>query len=318
MSARFIALLALVLTACTGEVSPLGVGEPIRVHDATLRSDDLPGGVDAEGLRVTAIESTGGVWARGQLERSLSGRVSAETFAVGLRLVDLGSGWWTMPAGAPDPAFAGERIWNVTLDVGGGLPPGVHTLRLVALDEAGVGGAWSDLSVCVVDPRVPDNLNACDPSIAPPDAVIVLSWDEDADLDLIVVTPEGKTVDARHPTTALLPESGVLPPELARDRSVGRLDGDSLAECRPDGRSSESLTWQEPTTVPGLYHVYANLYDACAHPSARFTVTTYRREQVEGGQFRLAQSEQRTGVLLAASANGGAGQPLYVTSVSLP
>lgn len=315
-----VSTLALALAlGCTGEVSPLGIEEPIVVHGATLRRGEaLPGAAALEtGPRVTAIETAGGIWARGQLDRTIGGRVSDETFAVGLELVGLGSGYWTLPAGPRDPAFSGERTWSALIDVSGGLPAGVHTVRVVAIDEEGRGGAWSELEVCVTDPRVPDGLNACDPSLPPPEAVIVLTWDEDVDLDLVVITPDGKTVDARHPTTALAPEGGRIPPEQLRDPRVGRLDGDSLAECRPDGRNSEALVFQEMPEALGTYLVYANLFDACSRPSVRFSVATYRREQTEDGQYRLARTSQTTGALTAATANGGAGPALYVTAVEL-
>jgi hypothetical protein len=136
-------------------------------------------------------------------------------------------------------------------------------------------------------------------------------------VDMIVVTPDGKTVDARHPTTAWNGDEGPTPEQI-RDPSIGRMDGDSLAECEPDGRNSESLTFREPARVPGPYNVYVNLFDACSHPSARFTLSVYRRQAIGEGTFSLALLERRSGVLLAPSANGGAGQPLYVATVSLP
>jgi hypothetical protein len=297
--------------ACSGEPDPIGLGEPIRVHDATLALDDFPD--DEGGPAITAVEATGGVWSRGQLERSLSGRASDDAVSVALALADLGEGYWTAPVGARDPAFEGERAWFVEFDVGGGVPPGVHRLRTAAIDEAGRAGAPTAIDVCVVDPRIPGDLSPCDPSIPPPDTVFVLEWDADADVDLVVVTPEGKTVDARHPTTAL------EPPEMVRalDPSVGRMDGDSLAGCAPDGRNSESLFWPEAPGVAGLYLIYANLYDSCGHSSVRFALTIYGRREEEG-RYSLVRRVERTGVLLARSANGGAGTPLYVTSIVLP
>jgi hypothetical protein len=308
--------LAVLLAGCTGEVRPLGLGEPIRVHDATLRRTEMPGGPDAEGPAVTAVETIGGIWSQGQLDRAISGRTSDDAHAIGLAIADLGTGYWVLPVGARDPAFPGERHFEVELDVGGSLPPGVHVLRAVAIDGEGNAGAWSDLEFCAIDPRVPTDLSACDPTLPPPAAVIALEWDEDADLDLVLVTPDGKTVDARHPTTALVPEGEEIPRELLNDPHTGRLDGDSLAECIPDGRNAESVTWRE-APLAGQYNVYVNLYDACGHASARFGVVTYRREEIAEGEFRLVRSDAVTGVVLAPSANGGAGQPLYVTSIVL-
>ena len=96
-----ITLLALV-PACTGEVRPLGLGEPIRVEGATLRRGALPGSPDATtGPRVTAVETSGGIWQQGQLGRTVTGRVSDDAVAIGVRLDALGTGWWTLPVGAP-------------------------------------------------------------------------------------------------------------------------------------------------------------------------------------------------------------------------
>ncbi len=71
MIPRLMLAAAIVCAGCTGEVSPVGVGEPFRVRGATLRLDPIPGGPDAEGPRITSIESTGGVWSVGQLDRTL-------------------------------------------------------------------------------------------------------------------------------------------------------------------------------------------------------------------------------------------------------
>jgi hypothetical protein len=307
--------LVLLLCACTGEIDPIGLDEPLRVHGGVLRQEEMPGGPDAEGPTVSAIETAGGLWSQGQLDRTLGGRVSDDTFAIGVALGELGSGYWTHPVGAPDPAFAGERRWDILLDVGGGTPAGIHRLRTVAIDEEGRGGPWGEIDVCVIDPRLPGDLTACDATLPPPAAVITIAWDENSDVDLALVTPDGKTVDARHPTTA--GEEPPIPTSVLDDPHVGRLDGDSLAECIPDGRNAESVTWREDP-APGLYNVYANLFDACGHPSARFTVITYRREARDDGTFALVASEPVTGILLAPSANGGGGQPLYVTTVSFP
>jgi hypothetical protein len=303
----------LLLAGCTGEPDPIGLGEPIRVRDATLEEDEFPS--DEGGPAITAIEASGGIWMQGQLDRSLGGRASDASFAVALALVDLGSGYWTLPVGSRDPSFPGERGWSASFDVGGGVPPGLHRLRTAAVDEAGRAGPPNEIDVCVIDPRIPTDLSACDPSIAPPDTVFVLSWDEDADVDLVVVTPEGKTVDPRHPTTWLDPPDD--PRAVLADPSVGRLDGDSLAGCAPDGRNSESLYWPEAPGVAGLYSIYANLYHSCGYASVRFSLTVYGRREEEG-RYRLVRRIESSGVLLARSANGGAGSPLYVTSLVLP
>lgn len=308
------------MTACTGTVQPVGITEPIRVHRGAFRLGDMPGADDPEapGPEVTSLELSSTILTIGQLDRFVGGRVTEDTFSIGVAFSDLGSGWWVRPVEARDPAFPGERFFTIDYDVGGGIPAGLHTLRFVALDEAGIAGPFRDLEVCVVDDTVPDNLNACDPTSSPPAAVITLSWDEAVDLDLVLDTPDGKRVDHRHPSTATPTEPGApISREVLADPHVGRLGRNSNAECELDARNAESIGWQD-APAEGTYLVYANLYDACGRPSATFSVSVYRSEPTEDGGEHLVLSERVDGVVLGLSANGGAGTPLYLTAVSFP
>ncbi len=70
--------------------------------------------------------------------------------------------------------------------------------------------------------------------------------------------------------------------------------------------------------MPGIYNVYANLFDACGARSVHFDVSVYRRVQVDDSTLRLERVERRAGYLLGQTANGGSEAPLYVTSVNLP
>jgi hypothetical protein len=315
------ALLAFVLfgLGCTGEMQPVGLGEPIRVRSGRFRLGALPGSEDPEspGPGVTSLDLSSTIVTIGQLDRFLAGRVTEDAVAIGVGFVDLGTGWWVTPVEGLDGAFPGERFFSFDYDVGGGIPAGLHRLRLAAIDEAGLAGPFRELEFCVVDDTVPDNLRACDPSATPPAAVITLTWDEPVDLDLVVDTPEGKRVDHRSPTTALSEDGDPIPREVLMDPSVGRLSRNSNAECVLDARNAESLVFAEDP-APGTYLVYANLFEACGRPSATFVVTVYRREPDGEGGSRLVLTDRRSGVVLGLSANGGAGPPLYVTAVSFP
>ena len=140
-----------------------------------------------------------------------------------------------------------------TLDTGNGetgdvviklrpdLAPGHHRLLAAAFDESGSSGTQGSVDLCIAR-VVPDNRNACDPTIAPPAFVASLEWDSEVDLDLEVLTPTGKVVDPRHPTTAEENEDGEVDPEQP---GVGIIDIDSNRDCVSDGKRRENLIFQD-------------------------------------------------------------------------
>jgi hypothetical protein len=306
------------LVGCTGVSADRGLTEPMRVARATFEAGDLPGEPppapdappDAPKVdpRVTLIESVNNVLAPGEAEKSLSGRASESAVAVGIRFGDLGTGYWVVPAGGLEPSVPGERTWSLKLEVDEEAPAGLHTLRLAAIDDAGKAGTQAELPVCVTS-KVPDNLNACDPTIEPPAAVLSLAWDSAADLDLGVVTPSGKLVDPKHPTTA---EGEPPAPDPQKD---GVFDRDAGAACAGDLGRREDLVWQgEP--APGTYLVHVNMFEPCAQAAARFVVTLHRREAHDDGTFALVEAQRVSGEVLGSQANGGAAPGLYVMAVS--
>lgn len=225
---RTLAITALCVAGCSGDPQRVGVTEPFTVRNGAFKEGALPGAPPSDAGAVepaiTALESAGALVSTAQAGKVYLGRATAQTWSVGVRLDDAGTGWWSVPVGGADPSFGGELTWQFTADFGGDITPGLHRLRFVAIDGAGHAGSQRDLRVCVLPP-VPDNLHACDPTIAPPAAVVSLSWDTDADLDLIVVTPDGKVVDARHPTTAALAQPAprlTRPPRLTYAKRVRR------------------------------------------------------------------------------------------------
>jgi hypothetical protein len=293
-------LLLLLLCACAGEKNPLGQSEPIRVRNAVFKEGALPIG---KGPEVTFVETQSLVLTQGQAAKNLAGRARPDARSIGLRVADLGSGYWVLVLGGPDPSAGGELTFSAQLDVGTGLPAGAHDLELVAFDDAGTPGPVRALKVCIV-PEIPDNLAACDPSIAPPAAVLTLSWDAPVDLDLQLVTPEGKLVDGKHPSTVVPGDAGILKKDLD---GAGKLDRDATCSA-PIKR--ETIVWQQ-APAPGTYFVYANLFDACGQPNVRFSLDFY---QPEGSQ--LVNRLSRKGELLAIDANGGGKTGLYLTDLN--
>lgn len=313
---RALLLLSLVLAGCSGESAPAGFGEPLRVLGGAFKVGELPGTPPLDGGAparpdVTAVNSVNNILRPGQASKTLSGLVSDDASAVALRFADLGTGYWLVPPGAPDVSAPGALSWNLAFDVAADVPPGLHALRFAGVDAQGASGTQTDLLVCV-DAPVPDNLNACDPSIEPPAAVLSLSWDTDVDLDLVLVLPSGQVLDSKHRSTAAPGDAGVAPDP----KKDGILDHDANADCALDRARRESVVWQaEPAA--GQYLVYVNLFSACGQPATRFTVALYRPEPVDGGAA-LAPVFTQSGELYAGAANGGATRGLYVTSFSSP
>ena len=308
-------------SGCSGEASPLSLGEPLVVHGAVFKEGALPGDppladdADAgalEGSRITVVDSVNNVIRAGQSGKSLSGRATDDTLSIGARFGDLGTGYWIVPTGAPDPTAPGELTWAFTYDGARDAPPGLHPLLLAAIDEQGRAGVETRLDTCITRP-IPDNLNACDPTIAPPFAVLSLAWDADVDLDLVVTAPDGRVIDPKHPSTAAGADGGTITPNPAKD---GILDRDSNAGCVTDSARRESLVWQGQPAL-GTYLVRANLFAACGQPAVRFTVTLSFAEATGAGTWTLTDKLSKSGELLASDENGGAASGLFITDFSI-
>jgi hypothetical protein len=286
------------LAGCDGTPSESGLDEPLRVRAGTFVEGALPSAAD--GARVTVIETLNNVIFPGQAGKRITGRTTPGATTVAMRFKELGTGFYRVVTENPDPSAGGELTWNATLDFARALPVGLHTLQFVAFDAAGQPGVLREVPVCLAS-AVPDNLNGCDSTIAPPAAVLSLTWDTNVDLDLQVLTPEGKLVDGKHPSTNK---------DALNDPRTGRLDRDSNPYCAVDGLRRESLVWQGAPEA-GTYLVYANLFDACSQAAVRFTATLYL---AEGG--RLVEKVSQAGQLLSADANGGSKVGLYLTDLN--
>ena len=306
-------LFVFVFASACGVGDPLRLDEPIFVHDGVFRAGALPGTApvpDGEmpptGVPlVTSFETTSAIFTDGQLDRHITGRTSEDAYAIAIEMRGLGTGYFTLPVGATDPGFAGERDFDVELDVGNRIPSGLQHLSIVAIDASGHAGPRQDSEICVVDGAVPGDFSVCDPTLTPPAAAIVLRWDTESDLDLVVTTPDGQRVDARHPLTT-----------SASDPAVGRFVRDSNAGCDIDGRNEEVVVWNEVPVDAGAFLVGVDLFAACNTAGAHFEVTILERQTRDDGTFVLAVTETRSGQLLAIQADEGLRPPLYVTFVS--
>ncbi len=210
------AFIASGLLGCSSESTTAGIGEPIQARygngrKAQFLSGDLPGsrpltdqeissGVQPNTPTASLSVSLGAVH-EAETGFVASGSTSTEAVAIGIRFMDLGTGYWVLPVTGLDPTKPGTYNWNATLDFGGNIEPGDHPLAAVAIDAAGHGGSQFTTELCVIS-DIPDNLSACSSSAKPPFSVLSLNWDTPVDLDLRVITPQGKVVDPKHPSTA--------------------------------------------------------------------------------------------------------------------
>lgn len=304
------------LAGCDGQPYTIGAFEPVRVPEGTFFEGSLPGDDAAVTPRITNAGAVGSIVTQGQSSIRYSGLSTPDTWSVAIGVPDVGTGYWMVPVGGPDTTQNNELVFSFDADFTDAVPYGLQTLALVAIGEQGQPGPRYETTVCVLPEAANNNLAACDPATPPQSAVISLTWDTQVDLDLIVVTPEGKVVRAKTPTTALV-ESGPVPTATINDPSTGRLSRDSNADCRIDGIRRESLVFPgEPP--PGDYTVYANLSQACGRPSVHFQATLYRRVDAEDGTFPIEETRLASGTLLPLQADDSAELGLRLATVTLP
>ena len=315
------------LFGCSSESITGGLTEPVQVRygnarNAQFRSGALPGSrplTDEEILSdvppkapTASLNVSAGAVREAETGFTASGSTSSEAVAIGLRFMDLGTGYWVFPVTGLDPTKPGTFNWNATLDFAGDIQPGTHTLGVVALDAAGHGGSQFTTQLCIIS-DIPDNLSACSASAEPPFSVLSLNWDTPVDLDLRVVTPQGKIVDPKHPSTALA-VNGQFDPTAP---GTGVFDTDAERNCVHTGHRRENLVWQT-APLPGTYFVYVSLYDACGQSSVRFNLSLNRPGPAgDGGKRQLESTYSQSGELLAADADSGAKLGLFVTEFSV-
>lgn len=311
-----------IAAACSvnGENAPIATGEPLVVHDAQFRQGPLPGtapDLDAgppvadgdAGItdpQILTIESQNNIIYPGLVGKKLAGLASGVTLSVGVKFDQLGTGYWTFPVGVEDPQNPGSQTWEMTADYAADLAPGIQHLRFVGFDGNGTPGQQRDLKVCV--PDYLEGLHVCKDTIEVPGAVVTLSWDRDVDLDLHVITPEGKDVSPKHPSTAIAATDGGITPDPKVD---GTIDRDSNAGCAIDSARREKLSW--PAYPPaGRYTFRANLFDSCSQPGVTFTLAVWVATG-EGTTRHLEKRFEQNGFLLPIDENASSETGIFIT-----
>jgi len=278
---------------CGDEQSnPSGIGEPFRVQRAQYFEGTLPGSPPqppdmmtswepGDPARVIDMMVTGVQIEQGTGSKRLPGRASNNTYSIGLSAPSVSTGWWMI--GAADLDTSVDRVtFTAIADFSHSLRPGPLPVLLVGLDREGNAGVQFREPLCITSTG-PEKDAACNGTPLPA-AAITLTWDTNVDLDLVVLSPEGRLVSGKNPPLHKLDkgDTGELSPHVDRD---------SNGNCVLDGVRTESLIWptltedQGETERPsGLYQVYANLFDPCGQQTVRFhlTITTSAPASDEG------------------------------------
>jgi hypothetical protein len=317
-NATLAALLVLGLTGC-GEDASSGAGEPLRVY----RSDSGKAASFFAGAMPTAVTDDAGIESAteavdagdklpevvrlsaasrivfpGQKQGKIDGTLSTNSAAVALGF-EGGSGYWVVPAGSPDYNSDGALEWHVKCDYSPNIAPGYREITAAAIRADGTFGRALTQKLCIAG-RTADYINACNPKSSPaPQSVISLSWDTNVDLDLQVITPEGRLVSPKQPST-MDPDDTTG----AMATAAGVLDRDSNAGCNIDGIRFENLVF-ETVRSTGTWGIYADLFDACKQSVVHFTASVYLSSIGEDGYTHLEQVASRQGILLSSQASGG-------------
>jgi len=287
-------LLAFGMVGCSDSVDAhSGANEPLTVSNGQFFEGSYPsdqGGpaiTSTSGFRSTVIPA-------GTVAKSIGGNAAAGALSVAVALDGLSSGYWVVPVGAPDQETEGELTWKVTCNFAHDLPAGPKTFLFAAANREGHFGAQRLLEMTSL-PFLPQG-----------HVVASLSWGNDADLDLHLISPSGKELDPKHISTTAIDEATMMPLP-----GGGTLDRDSIANCLPDGRRMENVVWTSDAAEPpeaGTYTVVAHLFNACGRPATSFSFDLY----VDG-----QATDHPAGVLLDVDADNGSGPGLYVTQFTL-
>jgi hypothetical protein len=310
------------VAACSGQSASVAPTEPIQIVGAQFIAGALPGlppwvavdGATQDPSELThlaiddAVSRPFAPLEPGAAHQQFGGFATEDSVAIGVAMADAGSGYWVVPVGGLNPQQLGKVDWSFFVDFNPTDPAGRHKLRLVAIDANGAAGRQVEVPVCI-DSGVPDNEHACIPDRAPPAALISLAWDDDFDLDLHVITPDGTDISAKPPIVTAF-DGG------APGSGAPTIDRDSLRSCAPDGLREEDVIFQAPPEA-GSYLVYVKPFAACGREAVRFTVTVYALTGT-CPDCALQPTFAQSGELLALQAAPDSTLGLFIHEVDLP
>jgi len=247
-------LLGLELLGCgEGQAADLGVSAGLKVERASYFAGALP--ADAGGPAIEAAYLGQTVFPARFQGKSFSGVLGPAATAVAVELAG-DRGYWVVVAGPPLTESPDRPSFDAALSFGATVPAGPHELRLSAVDEAGRFGPQKVVAFTLSERPLPEG-----------QLVFSLYWDRPSDLDLRVTLPDGVVVDKDNLSSF---RGTGAPSDADGFASGGRLDLDSNAQCRVDGRNNENVSWSG-APPRGRYRVEVATFSLCGEPAARWS-----------------------------------------------
>jgi hypothetical protein len=227
----------------------------MQVSGAQFVPGALP--AEADGPRVESLElQSNSIWP-GYPSKQVKGSLDEGSAAAILFLVG-DSGYWILPAAAPDVAAPALPTFRAVVSFSETLPQGSYQMETHSVDANGALG-----------PPLFHELTA----IARPGAnrtpavlAVTLTWDTESDLDLHVVDPLENEIYHAAPTSL-----DGFTPGAETSKSYGLLEADSNANCVIDGLRREQVTWS-PSAPSGSYLVRVDAKSLCKEAIAHFSV----------------------------------------------
>lgn len=231
-----------------------GLDAWMRVRGAAYEEGAIESGA---GPDVIVAQLSNNLVRPGQRAKPLSGTLDTTATSV---LVGLEGdvGYWILPAGLPSVTEPDYPTFETVLDFSDDVPEGTQAILLAAVDEEGsIGEAH----------RIEFEVLATPPMEAA--LAVTLTWEDDADLDLHVVDPNGIEIWKGNINSYVAPLPGQSPTGTPDEGGV--LDFDAGADCVADGRRTETISWK--TAAPrGRYRVYVDTTSLCDEPISYWSV----------------------------------------------
>ena len=281
------ALAPLVAACSSSVVASSGAGEPLRISNGQFFRGAFP---SASGGPEVSVLSANNTIRAGMTGKNLHGLTGSDAVSVAVAFQGLGQGYWIVPVGIQDSNTPGFT-WSALADISRDVPGGDQTLLFAASNQPGAFGPTNLQKVQVI------------PFLPPGHAVASLTWGNDADLDLHIVSPDGKELDPKHINTTGVVDGG--PDAGSPLPGDGQLDRDSNPDCATDGLRTENVIWLDEVPA-GTYLFRVDMFSACGVASTNFKFTLY----VDGSSVF-----EQSGRLLNINADGGGpGSGLFVGS----
>jgi hypothetical protein len=228
------------LAACDGVSSDRGLDADLLVSGAQFVAGAMPAA--ESGPAVVSLDLSKNLAYPSEIDQPMRGALAREATAAAIGLAG-DRGYWIVPAGLPDIAAPGFPTFDVTLSFAATLRKGSRDLVVRAVDERDRFGPPETRALLISGAPEPEGA-----------LVISLSWDTEADLDLLVELSDGAVIWKGDPM-----EGG------------GVLDADSNAACLIDGRRRENVIFRD-APPSGRYVVRVDAPSLCAASFANWKV----------------------------------------------